>query len=192
MKVAYVRATKLLSEADQRAALAGGKFRDWYVDEKPKRGEPGRYWLGKAIHACRPGSDDELWVSHASVIADSLPAALEVLAQITERGAVLVVASTGKRYAWHPDAAPALELALSIEREVRQAVAKKGGEAAAKAAADRRRAAAGKLAEAKRLWLDQSIPASEVYARTGMTRHELHKQFGPSGRPRFGKVRKDG
>jgi hypothetical protein len=72
MKFAYIRPTKLHPEAEQRIAiLRGGVLDEWYVDEKPARGQPGWYWWDKLIRACRPGEADEIHVSDASVIADS-------------------------------------------------------------------------------------------------------------------------
>lgn len=188
MKLAYIRPTKLHSETAQRAALAGSSIDEWYVDEKPSRGEAGWYWREKVIRACRQGEGDEIHVSHASVIADNVRTALEKLAEITERGAVLVVASTGKRYTWHPDAALGMELALEMEREARRLVAKIGGDAAAKAAAERRERNAEKARQTKRMWLDKSIPTPEVEAFAKASRNALYKRFGPRGTPRFGKV----
>jgi hypothetical protein len=186
-RFSYIRPTKLHPEPEQRAALAGISFDEEYHDAKPRRGDPGWFWWEKLVHACRPGEGDEVHVSHASVIADSVPIALKKLGDLAARGAVLVVASTGKRYTWHPDAADALKLALEMEREARREVARRGGEGQARKAQERRKREARKLAEAKRLWLDRSILVEEVYAKTGMTRHELYKLFGPSGRPRFGR-----
>jgi hypothetical protein len=191
MKLAYLRPTKLHPEAEQRAALAGNSIDEWYVDEKPKRGEPGWYFRDKLIFACRKGAKDEIHVSHASIIADSVTGALEKLAEITARGAVLVIASTGKRYRWHPDAALGMELALEMEREARRLVAKIGGDKFAANQAERRERRMKKHIAARDLWLDKTVPTDEVVKRTGMTRDALYNQFGARGLPRFVGVKKE-
>jgi hypothetical protein len=187
MKFAYIRPTKHLSEQEQRDALAGITFDGWYVDEKPSRGDPGWYWREMAILACRPGSGDEIHVSHASVIADSASQALDKLAEITARGAVLVVAATGRRYSWHPDAVEAMELAREMERETRRAVAKIGGNAYAKRQAEKREREARKMRKAERMWRDKSVSTAAVIEFSGLSRAELYNRFGPRGTPRFWK-----
>ncbi len=114
-----------------------------------------------------------------------MPIALKRLGDLTAREAVLVIVSTGKRYSWHPAAADAIGLAMEMASEARSLVGKIGGEAFARIAAAKREREAKKLAEAKRLWLDVSVPVDDVYRQTGMTRNQLNKRFGPSGRPRF-------
>jgi hypothetical protein len=187
MKLAYLRPTKLHPEGEQRLVL-GDVPDEWYVDEKPKRGPQVWFWRDKMIRACRQGAGDEIHVSHASVIADSVTGALEKLAEITERGAVLVIASTGERYSWHPDAALGLKLALEMEREARRLVAKIGGDAHAKAAAERRARAAKRSAEIKAMWLDKTVATPDVERFAKASRNALYKRFGPRGTPRFGKV----
>lgn len=189
MKFAYIRPTKLHPEAEQRIAiLRGGVLDEWYVDEKPARGQPGWYWWDKLIRACRPGEADEIHVSDASVIADSVPIALKRIGDITARGATLVIASTGKRYSWHPDAAMAIELAMEMAAEARRMVAKIGGEAFARNQAARRERAAKKMAEIERMWRDPTVSTGDALrAAGGLSRHALYKRFGPRGTPRFGR-----
>ena len=187
-KFSYIRPTKLHPEAEQTEVLVGERFDEEFVDETPKRGEPAWFWREQVIRACRHGSGDEIWVSHASVIADSASQALDKLSEITARGAVLVVASTGKRYKWHQDAALAMELAREMEREARREVARKGGEAFARNAAARRKRKEVKMQVAEDLWRNKVLSTEDVMAKTGLTRHALYKRFGPRGTPRFGKA----
>ena len=186
-KFSYIRPTKLHPEREQREALAGLAPNEEFVDEKPSRGEPGWYWWDKLVRACRPGCADEVHVSHASVIADSVPIALKRLGDLAAREAVLVIASTERRYSWHPDAAHALELALEMEREARRLVAKLGGDAFARRMAAKRKSEAAKLREAKRMWLDPTVLTEDVIAFAGMSRNALYKRFGMRGTPRFGR-----
>lgn len=190
-KFLYIRPTKLHPEREQRAALEGVEADEVCVDEKPKRGQPTWYWWDKLIRACRPDEGDEVYVSHAGVIADSVPIAFKRLGDLTARGATLVVASTGQRYVWHPDAAKAMELALEMEREARREVARRGGEAFAQKMAKKRRGEADKLREIKRRWLDPTILTEDVAAYAGMTRNALYKRLGPRGTPRFGRPEDD-
>jgi hypothetical protein len=191
-KFSYIRPTKLHPENEQRAELCAsigcGAFDEEYLDAKPKRGAPGWYWWDKLVRSCRPGCSDEVHVSTASVIADSVPIALKRIGDLTAREAVLVVASTGKRYTWHPDAALAIDLALEMAAEARRLVAKIGGEAFARNQAARRERAAKKMAEIERLWLDPTVSTGDALrAAGGLSRHSLYKRFGPRGTPRFGR-----
>ena len=45
----YVRPTKLRPKADQLAVLSGEPD-EWYIDEKPTRGEPDWFWWEKLSH----------------------------------------------------------------------------------------------------------------------------------------------
>lgn len=188
MKFAYVRPTKLHHGHEQRMALESLPIDDWYVDEKPHHGEPDWYWWDKLVRACRPGSGDEIHVSHASVIADSVPIALKRLGDITAREATLVIASTGRRYSWHPDAAQAMELAMEMAAEARRLVAKIGGDAFAKNAAVRRERQAKRWLDVERMWRDPNVGTAVVVEFAGVSRNALYKQFGARGTPRFGKT----
>lgn len=190
-KFLYIRPTKLHPEREQRSVLEGIAADEVYVDEKPKRGQPTWYWWDKLIRACRPDEGDEVYVSHAGVIADSVPIAFKRLGDLTARGATLVIASTGNRYRWHPDAAAMAELAVEMEREARREVARRGGEGFARKKAAERRANAAKLREARRQWLDPTILTEDVVRFAGMSRNALYKRYGPRGTPRFGKPEGD-
>lgn len=191
-RFSYIRPTKARSEEEQRATLNGMQFDEEYVEAKPKRdAPPPSYWWKKLVQACRPGESDEVHVSHAGVIADSMEVAIERLGELTARETALVVASSGKRYLWHPDAALAMEVAAEIVREARVEAGRRGGAKFAKMQAEKRAAEEAKWEEAKRLWLDTSIPVEDVYAYTKLTRNQLYQRFGPSGRKRFKKVMRD-
>ena len=94
-KFLYIRPTKLHPEREQRSVLEGIAADEVYVDEKPKRGQPTWYWWDKLIRACRPDEGDEVYVSHAGVIADSVPIAFTTSAFIFTAIALLVAGLIG-------------------------------------------------------------------------------------------------
>ncbi len=120
-----------------------------------------------------------------------MTAAMGKLAEITARGAVLVVASTGKRYAWHADAAEAIELAMEMQLEARRLVGKLGGEIFARNAAARRARAEKRMREVLRMWLDPAIATEAVVEFAGMSRNALYKRLGGRGTPKFGRQETD-
>lgn len=91
---------------------------------------------------------------------------------------------------WNASSRPASATGgRSGERDTdRRLVAKIGGDAAAKAAAERRERNAEKTRQTKILWLDKAVPTSAVEKFAGASRNALYKRFGPRGTPRFGKV----
>lgn len=187
-KFGYIRPTKMHPEAEQRAALAHIAPEDLAVDEKPKRGEPPWYWFDKVVGFCRLGAFDEVHISHESVLGASIDDALDRLRRLTERNAVLVVASSGQRYSFHPAAASAVELAQRITAEARQAVAKKAATAWQKKAAKEREAKAAHWAETERRWYkEHETPGAVIAREQGYSRAYLGKMLGPRGSPRFGR-----
>lgn len=187
-KFGYIRPTKMHPEPEQRAALAHIAPEDLCVDEKPKRGEPTWYWFDKVVGFCRPGSFDEVHISHESVLGASVDEALDRLRRLTERNTVLVVASGGQRYSYHPAAASAVELAQRIAAEARQAVAKRAASAWSKKAAQERKAKAAHWNETKRRWYkEHETPGAVVAREQGFSRAYLNKMLGPRGSAPFGR-----
>lgn len=196
MRKAYVRESKLHPMVEQEAILREAGFTDWssdapvYIDAKPKRGDAGWEWRRYAIRSCRPGCDDEIWVAWAGVWASSTSDALEALRDLTERGAVLVVASTDQRYSFHPDAAAGLELAAAITREHARLASRKASEARRIKNEAERKAEAQKWRDAWKLWLNnEDMTAEQIAKQMGVSRSFLIRKFGPRGTPRFGKKR---
>lgn len=195
MKICYLRASQMHSIDAQRRELERVGFNDLsddanaaYIDAKPKRGEAGWWWRAQAIHACRQGEDDELWVAWPSVWADNAREALDGLRQLTERGAILCIATTGERFSYHADAASGLELAYKMEQDAKRRITSRATAASVVAAGRRRAARAKKWAEAKRMWLHEpGMTGKQVAEATGFSRAYLNLKLGPRGTPRFGK-----
>jgi hypothetical protein len=198
MRKAYLRESKLYPLDVQRRGLEHAGFMDWgdmapvYVDAKPKRADAGWSWREEVIRSCRPGEGDEVWIAFAGVWAGSAAAALDALKALAERGAALVVAETGARYQWHPDAVSAIELAHAIEAENKRKITRKATLASMVTAERKRRAKAARWKEAKEMWLhDKTLTGDEVASRTGFSRSLLHRSLGARGTPRFVKPKKE-
>lgn len=188
MRVVYIRVAKgLPPEPEQRADLiAKGAEPDemaeaWVQKGKPKPGEkPQReYMLG----ALREG--DEVWIARPAIIGASEPDILDFLAAMAEMGAALYVASTDRRYQWHPDAADALRLAKEAKADERGAVMEK-----ARAGIRNRREtlfSPEQWALAERLWHDRTVTAKQVEAATGISWSRLYHKFKARGTPAFGR-----
>ena len=188
VRVVYIRVAKgLPPETEQRAEMIAkgaepGEMADAWVDKgKPKPGEQRQrdYMLG----AIRPG--DEVWISRPAIIGASEPDILDFLARMTEQGGVLYVASSGRRYRWHQDAADALRLAQDIKADERDAVMAK-----ARGGIRKRREtlfSPEQWALAERLWHDHTVTAKGVQAATGINWSTLYHKYGPRGTPAFGR-----
>jgi hypothetical protein len=194
MKKAYLRESKTYPLDAQSRELERVGFLDWsgdgpmYIDTRPKRGAAAWSWRAEVIRSCRPGAGDEVWVAFAGVWAGSSAFALEGLKGLTERGAALVVAETGARYHWHPDALSAMELAHAIEAENKRLITSKATAASVVVARRVRRANAARWGEATHLWLhDHTLTGAEVASQTGFSRALLHRELGPRGTARFGR-----
>lgn len=187
MKRGYIRLSKAgPSLEDQQKALERAGINNFsegvsvFVDPPLKRGDPPT-WLGrtKAIQSLRPG--DELVVSSASRLGTTMSDVLGVLRAVGERQASILVADSGHKVAWHPDALAAVEFAQGAELENRREVA---ATARAAQAATGRVGGAPKqlhgeaLEKAKRLWADQSLSAAEVAERVGVTTRTLYRRLG--------------
>jgi hypothetical protein len=136
-------------------------------------------------HGRRFHGEDEVWVATPGVWASTVADALAALRALTERGAVLCVASTGRRYRYQPEAADALALAEAIGAENQRAAT-----AAARASAAKRRAtrdvdAAEQWKEAKRLWTDPAVTVTAAAERSGIPLRTLYRRLGPKGTEPF-------
>lgn len=117
---------------------------------------------------------------------------LQAIREIGERGAKLLVASTGQSYAWLPDAVAIAEFAAQAEREgsaerarkMRQRKAEIGG--ALGGPPPRLHKGSKEWLEAETLWKDASKSGAEVAAKTGVSVRTLYRLFGERGTPRFG------
>lgn len=187
MKFSYIRPTKMLRESAQRKALEPfGPFDEEYLDERPKRGAAGWFWLGKLALACRTGSGDVIHISHASVLGATAEEALRKLSELADREAVLVVAATGERYTFHPDAASGLAFAAEVEREARAAIQRKAVDAWKLKADDIRRAKMAHWTKTKNRWLKElDTSGAKIAAEQGYSRAYLNAKLGPRGTRKF-------
>lgn len=187
MRVAFIRLGKgLPSEAEQRAALAADgaapdEVAEAWVEPAPKKGAAPVQW-GYMLGALREG--DEVAISRPAILAASEREARERLAALTERGAVLRIASTGRSYRWHPDAAEALQLAADVRADERSLVM--GKARAGLAALGRQRFEPQQWKEARALWADPAVTAEAAAERSGIGMRTLYRKLGPKGTPAFG------
>ena len=190
MRIPYIRLAKgLPTEAAQRQALKAAGLSDEdlagaYVDRaKLKAGEASAcvYRLG----AVRTEGDevDEVWIARPAIIAGADMQAR--LAELTEQGGILCVASTGRRHRWHPDAAEALALAADIRADERALVMAKARAAGAKLG--RQHYTPQQWKEAKEAWQDKALTAEEAAAKVKIGMRSLYRRFGPKGSPAFGR-----
>jgi hypothetical protein len=190
VKVPYIRLGKgLPSDADQRAALAATglteeELAEAYVERvKRSAGEqPAWDYLLMAVRE-DGGEPDEVWIARPAILAASEQEARERLAMLTERGAVLRIASTGGRYRWHPDAAEAIRLAAEVRADERALVMAKAR--AGLKALGRQHFTPQQWKEAKALWADPDVTAEAAATRSGVGMRTLYRKFGPKGTPAF-------
>jgi len=190
---------RLPKPAEQRAALAAAgitpeELADAYHDrltKKPRPGEPTQPQRDHIVGAARPG--DEVWVSRPAVVATTEAEALRFLAQISEHGAVLCIASTGDRYSAPPEAqagiAAGLRLASAIRADERKAVMEKARKGLRGKPAGKPKVSPERMEAARLHWFDATIDGDEAARRAGIGRRTLHRHFGPRETPAFGKPR---
>jgi hypothetical protein len=179
---AYMRDAKSLPPLDrQRQSLQAAGLTELnpardraYLDVPPRRRSADVVLeeRARAIHACRAG--DELWIAFPSVLGVSVDDALSVLDQITRRGAVLRVASTGGRYRFHPEAAEALAFAREIGEEARQNRTSKAREAAVARQVRTRAAERRAWDRAREMWGDLRFTVKQITAETGIKARTLY------------------
>lgn len=150
----------------------GGRI---YTDEAPrKRRGPDDTPLPELEYALMsrrvPGDELELWVSHPCVFATSEADAKLRMARLTEQGATLCIASTGGRYRWHPDAAPALRLCGQIADDLVNWRTKPGREGAARKAARTKEQQAQAWKRLREMWpASAGFTLAQIKAETGIS-----------------------
>lgn len=190
MRIPYIRlAQGLPTEAAQRQALKAAGLSDEelaeaYVDRaKLKAGEQSAwsYMMG----AVRTEGDevDEVWIARPAIMGSADMQAR--LAELTEQGGVLAIASDGARYRWHPDAAEAIKLLTAARADERALVMSKAR--AAGAALGRQNYTPQQWKDAKALWKDEKKTAEKAAAESGIGMRSLYRKFGPKGSPAFGR-----
>ena len=124
-----------------------------------------------AVDTCSQGT--EFWVSHEAVLGTAAEAAamLEVLG---EHDAVLQVASSGKRYTWHPAAASLAALVRATAKPQKTTHDGKMSAAALAREAKHRAENAEAWAEAKLMWNDRSNTVLAIEKVTGIKRRSLY------------------
>lgn len=199
MNLIYICLRKgLASEDEQRAALAAAgataeELAKAYVDDcrrKPRPGEPVQPQRNYLPGAAREG--DVVLVARLGVLATTQDEALRFVAAISEHGATLKDASTGRTYRVRPDAAQdvadALRLTAAIAEDERRAVMEQArkhikavqGAAPTMTEDDKRRAS--------RFWFDQTLTTKEAAAKAGWKERTLYRNLGKRHRPTFGKM----
>lgn len=195
MKVPYIRLAKgLPTEAAQRQALRDvgvpeEALADAYVDRvKLKSGEltAWAYLLG-AIRET-DGEPDHVCIARPAVLAPTEQQARERLAELAAQGGVLFVASTGRTYRWHPDAAEGIAFATAVYADTRALVMEKARGGIKKLG--RQHYTPQQWKEAKALWLDPDVTVEAAASRSGIGMRSLYRRFGPKGTPAFGRVKR--
>lgn len=193
MRVVYLRVSKgLPTEAEQRAAIVASsgatpeEMAEAWVDRqarKSKQGDPRFPERDRMLRSIHEG--DEVWVARPGIIGASEPDILDFLAEMTEHGGVLHVASTGGRHRFVPGLEEVMRLVADIRADERAAVMAKA-RANVKRPAGKPRITPERLAAARALWFDHTIDGDEAAKRAGIGRRTLHRHFGPRETPPFG------
>ena len=188
----------LPGEAEQDALLraAGAteeEMSEAWVDDcrrKPRPGEPAQPQRDYLPGAAREG--DVALVARLGVLATSLDEALRFVSKVSEHGATLKDASTGRLYRVRPEAAQdvadALALAADIAADERRMVLER--------ARSHIKARPGKMPEmddaererALRFWHDQTLTNAEAVAKIGRPERMIYRALGKRHRPAFGKM----
>jgi hypothetical protein len=191
--VPYIRLAKgLPSEAAQRKALADAgvsaeSLADAYVDRaKLKAGEQSAwsYMMGAVRDE---GEPDRVCVARPAILAPTEQEARARLAELAGQGGILFVASTGRAYRWHPDAADGIQFAADVRADERALVLARAR--AGLRQLGRQKFTAQQWKEAKELWADPAVTVADTEKRTGIGYRSLYRRFGPKGSPAFGRVK---
>jgi hypothetical protein len=190
VRIPYIRLAKgLPTEAAQRQAIKAAGLSDEdlagaYVDRaKLKPGEMSAWAYMMGAVRTEGAEVGEVWIARPAIIAGAEMQAR--LIELTEQGGVLVVASTGRRHRWHPDAAEALTLAADIRADERALVMAKAR--AAGAVLGRQNYPPEQWKRAKALWVDPTKTAEQAAAESGIGMRSLYRKYGPKGTPAFGR-----
>ena len=190
MSVAYLRIAKgLPTEAAQIAAItaAAGEapapsmtWRDAATKQKGVGVFDQRDYMLLSIRA-----GDEVWIARSSIAARNEAEAAEFLRLASERGAVVCVAATGKRYRWTPDLLDGLDFIRSVRSDVQAAIMEKAREARRKLG--RQTFSDEQKAKAKKLWADPNVTIKQAEAQAGITGRTMARWWGGKGTPKFGR-----
>lgn len=191
MKLPYIRLGKgLPTEAAQRQALRDAGLTDAdlaeaYVEKaKPKAGEQSAWSYMMSATREQEGAPDEVCIARPAILAASEQQARERLAELTAQGGALFVASTGRRYRWHPDAAEGIQLAHDVRADERSLVLEKAR--ASLRALGRQAFTPQQWKEARQLWADPAVTVADAEKRSGIGHRTLYRRLGPKGTAPFG------
>jgi len=194
VRLVYICERKGLPSPDQQretlraAGLTDEELADAYCDRCTRKPEqPQRDYIAGAA---REG--DEVHVARPGVVATTQTDALRFLAGISEHGATLCVASTGRRYRVRPKAArdvhDGLSLAADIEQDSTNARMEKAREHKKGKTGGRVGPGDERIRAAKTLWFDYRISEREFVERTGIAGRTMRNHFGKRGTPAFGRA----
>lgn len=199
VRVAYIRLGKgLPTEAEQRSALEGAgltavEMAEVYVDKVKlsKSEEPAwDYMMG----ALRTDGDkpDEVCIARPAILANTEAEARQRIVRLTAQGAVLVIASSGRRYKVRSDAAQdvadALQLSADVKADERALVMAKAR--AGLKNIGRKKFTPQQWKDAHRLWADKAVTAEDAAKRSGIAQRTLYRKLGPKGTEPFGRPAK--
>lgn len=199
MRVPYIRLGKgLPDEAAQRAALeaaglTAAEMADAYTDPaKPKKGETPAWDYMMGALRTQGGEPDEVHIARPAVLANSEDEARKRIVRLTEQGAVLVIASSGRRYKVRAgaaqDVADALRLAADVKADERALVMAKAR--AGLKNMGRKKFTPQQWKDAHRLWADKAVTAEDAAKRSGIAQRTLYRKLGPKGTEPFGRPAK--
>lgn len=188
----------LPSAAEQDAALrAAGATEEemaeaWTDDcrRKPRPGEPAQPQRDYLPGAAR--DDDVVLVARLGVLATTPDEALRFVSRVSEHGAALKDASTGRTYRVRPEAAQdvadALALAADIAADERRMVMER-----ARSHIKERPGKAPEMDQAEKerarvYWHDQTLTNEQAVAKIGRPERMIYRALGKRHRPAFGKM----
>lgn len=197
MRVPYIRlGAGLPSEAAQRAALeAAGltaeEMAGAYVDPaKPKKSEQPAWDYMMGALRTQGGEPDEVYIARPAILANSEEVARARIVRLTEQGAVLVIASSGRRYKVRSgavqDVADALQLSADVKADERALVMAKAR--AGLKNLGRKTFTPQQWKDAHRLWADKAVTAEDAAKRSGIGMRTLYRKLGPKGTEPFGRI----
>lgn len=153
---------------------AANVWRDGPVKRRQARGDDQLPALTNAIAQLHPNSDDVLWIAFPEVLGHSDREAMVRLAEITRLGGTLGVASMGRTFRWHPDAADALAF---LSERGGYADRQRTAPARAAAAAEREREGGEfqkHLRRVLKLWKDPDMSVKAIAEQTEHSRNTLY------------------
>lgn len=194
MDVPFFRLGKgLPSEAAQRQALRDAgvseeALAEAYIERpKIKAGEQSAWVYMMGAVREDEGQPDRVCIARPAILAPTEQQARERLAEMTAQGGVLFVASTGRTYRWHPDAAEGIAFAAEVRADERALVLTRAR--AILKAIGRDPYTPEQWKKARKLWADQAVSAKAASEQSGINQRTLYRKLGNKGTPAFGKVK---